>query len=65
MSRLNLIRLAEVEAIVGFKKSKLYKLIQAGKFPKPRKNGMSSRWVKEEVEAWAEANWIEEDGGEQ
>lgn len=31
-----------------------YKMIQEGEFPKPIKLGRSSRWLKSEVEIWAQ-----------
>ncbi len=49
-----LIGLNQLEATVGFKKSKLYELIHEGTFPKPLKIGRSSRWRSTEIEAWIE-----------
>ena len=49
----SLLRLPEVEAIVGLKKSKLYTLIQEGCFPKPVKLGTRSvRWRASTVYGW-------------
>lgn len=49
----SLLRLPEVEAIVGLKKSKLYILIQEGKFPQPVKLGTRSvRWKASTVYGW-------------
>ncbi|WP_306546959.1 AlpA family transcriptional regulator [Desulfobulbus sp.] len=49
----SLLRLPEVEAIVGLKKSKVYTLIQEGGFPKPVKLGTRSvRWKASDVYSW-------------
>jgi prophage regulatory protein len=49
----SLLRLPEVEAVVGLKKSKLYTLIQEGRFPQPVKLGTRSvRWKASAVYAW-------------
>ncbi len=37
---------------VGFGRSRIYQLINAGEFPPPIKVGKSSRWVKAEIDAW-------------
>lgn len=37
---------------IAFGRSRIYALIQQGKFPPPIKVGKSSRWVKTEVDAW-------------
>ena len=48
-----ILRLPAVEAAVGFKKSKLYELIQEGQFPQPVRLGAKSvGWLAEEVQAW-------------
>lgn len=52
----NLLRLNEVEAIVGLKKSKLYLLIQECKFPPPIRLGKRSvRWSASSVSSWIES----------
>ncbi|MDD2464116.1 MAG: AlpA family transcriptional regulator [Desulfobulbus sp.] len=52
----SLLRLPEVETIVGLKKSKLYTLIQEGGFPPPVKLGTRSvRWKSSSVYAWIES----------
>ena len=52
----SLLRLPEVEAVVGLKKSKLYTLIQEGRFPQPVKLGTRSvRWKASSVYAWIES----------
>ena len=53
-----LIKLDQVEALTGFKKSYLYSHIQSGDFPNPVHIGRSARWVESEVLAWVE-NMIE------
>ncbi|MGB1561609.1 MAG: helix-turn-helix transcriptional regulator [Sinimarinibacterium flocculans] len=50
-----LIRLPEVLARVGLRKTKVYALIAAGEFPKPVKLGRDSLWVESEVSAWIQA----------
>lgn len=47
-----LLPLPEVEARTGFKSSFLYQLIRDGKFPKPVKIGLASRWRESEVQQW-------------
>ena len=48
-----LLRLPEVEAIVGLKKSKLYELIASDRFPRPVKLGTRSvRWKASSVYGW-------------
>lgn len=52
----SLLRLPEVEAIVGLKKSKLYTLIQEGGFPPPVKLGTRSvRWKASTVYGWIDS----------
>lgn len=41
-----------VSHYVGFGRSRIYQLINAGNFPKPIKVGNSSRWVRAEVDLW-------------
>ena len=54
--RRRILRLTEVEAITGLKKSTLYRRMTAGEFPQQAKlGGPSSRavgWLAEEVDAW-------------
>jgi len=47
-----LMRLVELEEMVGLKKSAIYKKIKLDEFPKPIKTGFVSLWVRAEVEAW-------------
>ena len=49
----SLLRLPEVEAVVGMKKSKIYSLLQEGQFPAPVRLGPRSvRWKGSAVRAW-------------
>ena len=49
----SLLRLPEVEAVVGMKKSKIYALLRQGQFPAPVRLGPRSvRWKSTDVEAW-------------
>lgn len=52
MSEERLLRLPEVLSVVGYQKSQVYRLIQAGQFPKPLKRGSTSSWVKSEIDAY-------------
>ncbi len=46
----------EVEALVGMSRQGIFKLRQAGRFPRPSKVGIRAlRWSKAEVEAWFES----------
>jgi prophage regulatory protein len=48
-----LLRLPEVESMVGLKKSKLYSLIREGRFPSPCRLGKRSvRWRSNAVHSW-------------
>lgn len=46
--------------VIPVSKATLYRMIAAGKFPKPRKLGHRSIWVEEDVCRWRE-QWL---GGE-
>ncbi len=47
------LKIGAVEAMIGLKKSEIYKRISRGDFPEPIHLGRkSSVWVDEEVEAW-------------
>ncbi|BEM41613.1 hypothetical protein SME13J_02320 [Serratia marcescens] len=48
----DLISIKEVERATGFKKSYIYQKIKDGDFPRPKKLGASSRWVRGDVEVW-------------
>ena len=47
-----LLAFAPLSHYVGFGRSRIYQLINAGEFPPPVKIGKSSRWVKAEIDAW-------------
>ena len=47
-----LLKLPQVEGLVGLKKSKIYALIQDGRFPVPVKVGRASLWLEQEVQGW-------------
>ena len=51
-----LLRLSEVERIVGLRRTAIYRMIGAGQFPRPIKlqNGRS-RWARRHIQAWVEA----------
>ena len=47
---------AEVERLVGLRRSAIYSLMRAGKFPVPlRISGNAVRWRLSEIEAWIDA----------
>ena len=53
---IRLLRLREVELLVGLKRTQIYRLIRLGKFPAPAPLGeRAARWVAHEVEAWLRA----------
>ena len=54
-----LLRISPVEGKVGYRKSKIYKMISAGEFPRPVKLGHVSVWPEEEVDAWIDARIAE------
>jgi prophage regulatory protein len=47
-----LIAISEVERVTGFKKSWLYKAVNANEFPQPVKCGYSTRFSRNEVTQW-------------
>ena len=49
-----LIPLPEVTRICGLRKSQIYELIQADRFPRPVKLGRASRWSEVEIGAWVD-----------
>jgi prophage regulatory protein len=47
------LRLRDVEAKVGLRRSTIYALSQEGKFPRPIKLSLhASAWVESEIDAW-------------
>jgi prophage regulatory protein len=54
------IRLPEVLAIVGFKRTTLHNRIKAGEFPSPIKLGPQSvAWLESEVQDWMQSKIAE------
>lgn len=47
-----LIRMSEVEYLVGLRRSAIYLLISRSEFPAPIKLGSASRWSLRAVNAW-------------
>lgn len=43
---------AILAAYVAMGRSRIYALIDEGKFPRPIKIGRSSRWLKSEIDTW-------------
>ena len=59
-----LLRRREVEEITGFKKSCIYKMMQEGRFPRPKRIGPASvRWPASVVQAWIEQAPTDQNGG--
>ncbi len=50
-----LLDVTQVAAMAGLHRATVFKLVSAGKFPKPIKLGRSTRWVKDELLAWIAA----------
>ena len=47
------LRLKEVEKMVGYKRSSIYAMMAKGEFPQRRKIGTRRVvWIKEEIEQW-------------
>lgn len=55
-----LIRLEEVQQLVGLGKTMIYEMIATGRFPSPYKVSSAARWSQHEV-----FNWIEDIKGSQ
>jgi prophage regulatory protein len=50
-----MLRLDEVEALVGFKHSKIYADMEKGEFPKPIRRGTKCvRWFSDEIDLYIE-----------
>lgn len=49
------LRLPDVEAKVGLKKSVIYVRIKAGAFPAPVKLGAASRWLESDLDGWMQS----------
>ncbi len=50
-----LLDVTQVATMAGLHRATVFKLVSAGKFPKPIKLGRSTRWVKYELLAWIAA----------
>ena len=42
----------QVSEIVGFKRTRLFQMIEAGDFPPPKKYGRNNRWFESDIEQW-------------
>lgn len=51
--------LAQVCAEVGFSRSKIYELVEEGRFPKPIKSDSRTFWLRSQVNAWKRAKVAE------
>ena len=48
---------------IGYSKPQLWRLVKAGKFPKPIKIGAArNAWVESEIDAWIKTKIAERDG---
>lgn len=56
---LSLLPIKDVKARVGLSVAMIYRLMQRGTFPRPRKIGVKSLWRSDEVEAWILAQTTE------
>jgi len=54
-----LLPLRKLESVIGFRKSKIYQLIESGQFPQPIKIGRSSRWRSSDVEDWIQRQIVQ------
>ncbi|MDE0378654.1 MAG: AlpA family phage regulatory protein [Rhodospirillales bacterium] len=62
MSELRLLKAQEVAARVGLSRGHIYKLMEAGKFPKPIPiSAQARRWRSDELEEWIEERTAERD----
>ena len=62
---LRLLRLPEVLARVGLKRSALYEIVSRGSFPRPCRLGQRCvAWPEHEVNAWLQARLAERDAGQ-
>ena len=46
------LRLKEVQEIIGRPKSAIYRMMARGEFPLPIREGILSHWVPAEIDAW-------------
>ncbi len=47
-----LLDVAQVAIMSGLHRATIFKLVSAGKFPRPVKLGRSTRWLRDELAAW-------------
>ena len=62
--RQNILRMKDVQPLVGLSKSYIYRLGKEGLFPKPisiMSNGNSVGWIEHEIHAWIEQRIAERD----
>jgi prophage regulatory protein len=51
-----MLRLREVEELVGLKHTRIYQLLAEGRFPRPiRQSPKNVRWFSDEIDAYIEA----------
>ncbi len=56
LAPLRMLRLRDVIALTGLQRDTIYRLGNAGKFPRPRKlSERASAWREDEVRAWIES----------
>lgn len=58
---LSLLPLKSVKARVGLSTATVYRMMQRGTFPKPRKVGTKSLWRSDEIDTWILAQTCEPD----
>jgi prophage regulatory protein len=58
---LSLLPIKAVKVRVGLSESTIYRMLNLGTFPKPRKVGFKSLWRSDELEAWIMAQGFESD----
>ena len=51
----------QVSEMVSFSRSYIYEMIAKGRFPKPKKFGRTSRWLKSDIEQWLQEKKEEHD----
>ena len=57
---LSLLPIKAVKLRVGLSESTIYRMLNLGTFPKPRKVGGKSLWRSDELEAWIMAQGFED-----
>ena len=62
--RIQILRMPQVIARVGMKRSNIYLMLEDGSFPKPLKLGKRALgWVESEIDAWLEGLVAQRDKG--